>query len=283
MVAAGGREDAAVGIAKHRSTHVACIAFDIETGPLSEPEIRRIAEPFGPDNAKDADGKKLKHPGTFIEDKVKIRNLKDRVKIADKIMLEREKHARAVETYDDDLAKAESSYWAGVIERAPLRAELGRVLAIGFYAAGKSPQICSGDEADVLRLFWQRFERCAGKSLKLVGFNSNGFDLPFIARRSYLLGLPVPAAAMQQGRYWCDTFIDLLDIWRAGNRQDTISLDRLSKAFGLAGKTGSGAMFHKLWAGTEKQRAEAEAYLVNDLELTWKCAERLGLVMGGGA
>ena len=73
--------------------------------------------------------------------------------------------------------------------------------------------------------------------------------------------------SIREGRHWSDTFLDLRETWQLGNRQLAGSLDSISKAFGLSGKTGSGAEFGKLWANPTT-RSQAEAYLRKDLELT---------------
>jgi hypothetical protein len=46
----------------------------------------------------------------------------------------------------------------------------------------------------------------------------------------------------------------------------------------LNGKNGEGKEFARLWKGTEEEREQARAYLVNDLEMPWVAAQRMGVV-----
>jgi predicted PolB exonuclease-like 3'-5' exonuclease len=162
-------------------------------------------------------------------------------------------------------------------ERAPLDATTGTVLAIGTRLGEDPVDIDTADrdggEAGLLRRFWAK--ACpAGAWRPLIGFNSNRFDIPFLVRRSYKLGLR-PPPGLTQGRYLNPKFHDLMDIWKCGDFQATISLDRLAKHLGLGAKNGDGANFAHLY---HTDRAAALAYLRNDIELTQACALRLGLI-----
>jgi hypothetical protein len=87
---------------------------------------------------------------------------------------------------------------------------------------------------------------------------------------------------LEKGRYWNPILVDLMQVWNAGGRE-YVKLDVLARFFGIGGKpTGdgacTGAVFASLWnSGNEESRAAARAYLENDLEMTWKLAERLGV------
>ena len=113
----------------------------------------------------------------------------------------------------------------------------------------------------------------------MVGHNIFGFDLPFMVRRSWTLGLAhkVPPTLIKQDRYWSPVFIDTMTRWRLGDYRNYVSLDTLAKAFGAGGKPDgiSGADFARLW---QEDRPRAVAYLKNDLEITFQVAMRLGIV-----
>lgn len=219
------------------------IAIDIETGPLPEAELRASLPPFD-------------------ESEVKVGNLKDPDKIAAKI------------------AEAKAAHEREYFDRAALRAETGRVVAIGVGCDVNAPFIAGvgedslPSEVSLLEWWWETFVNYADEGRQFVGFNLFGFDIPFLLRRSWLHGIDVPRAVFAPGgRYLNDRcFIDLYQIWQAGSRQDSISLDRLSKFLGVGEKNGNGADFHKLW---ESDRAAARAYLANDLAMTMRCASRL--------
>ena len=186
------------------------------------------------------------------------RNLKDPAKIA-----------AAIEEKHDE--------WLG---KAALCASTGRVVAIGVSTFPENALSIIGtenpaDEARVISDFWHIVHK--NPSSRLVGFNSNGFDLPFLMRRSMLLGIPFPHD-IREGRYWSRRCIDLMEAWTLGIYGERISLDRLSKAFGLEGKNGHGADFCRLWEGTPQERAQARTYLLNDIALTVRLAVKLGVV-----
>ena len=108
----------------------------------------------------------------------------------------------------------------------------------------------------------------------MIGFNIAHFDLPFLIRRSMKHGIKF-APVFRNYRYLSDQFIDLMLVWKCGVHEDNISLDRLARFLGVGQKSGNGKDFARLW---REDREKAVAYLTNDLELTRKCAEKLGVL-----
>jgi len=210
--------------------------FDIETGPLPDEELNQILPPFDPAE-------------------VKMGNLKDPEKRAAK------------------LAEAETNYFADARDKAALSATTGKVLAIGLESTnGETNCLAHESEWDILNQFWIRFHI---NSDRFIGFNIFGFDLPFLIRRSWKLGVPV--SNIRQGRYWNERFLDLRDLWQLGDRQAKGSLDAICRHFGLAGKNGNGKDFARLF---ELNQKEALKYLVNDLRMTREVHE---IMVGGVA
>ena len=123
----------------------------------------------------------------------------------------------------------------------------------------------------MLREFWDATRGEMGRTNRMVGFNSNSFDLPFLIRRSWKHRVPVPFG-IRRGRYWGDEMIDLRDAWQLGDRLARGSLDVVAKHLGVGAKNGNGADFAKLW---QSDRAKAVDYLRNDLELTARVADAL--------
>ena len=166
------------------------------------------------------------------------------------------------------------------ISRAALSPLTGTVCAIGFIKHWLSlddvddePRIILGNESGILTAFFSYFE-----SMKFdtawVGFNIAEFDIPFLMRRAWKLGITTPK--FLRGRYLEDNVIDLAQLWRCGAATDYyVSLDTLSKFFGVGEKKVSGAEFHKLLA-TDPE--EARRYLRNDLELTRDIAIKMGVI-----
>lgn len=226
------------------------IVFDIETGPLPEDVLRTMFEPLPP----------------FDPASVKVGNLKDQAKIDAKISESKAAH-------EEECKAAESRFF----DRAALSAHTGEVLAIGVRFAGeKGAMIIEGQkERALLETFWTVCEDTRASDNRLVGFNVFGFDLPFLLRRSWLAGVRAPHWIMDRDRYWSPVFVDLMARWQCGDRQNFISLDRLSKLLGVGAKNGDGARFAEL---LKADREAAMAYLNNDLELTLQVARRLGVV-----
>ncbi len=207
-----------------------CI-FDIETAPLPETDISNLAPKF------DAPA-----------------NYKDPEKIAANIAEQK----------------------AAWLERGALSPLTGQVVAIGILWPNEKPFLLMhgdagdegiNDESRIIRVFWD-FYRAESEHSQFIGFNIFRFDLPFLIRRSWKLGLRVPIG-VRLHRYFSDSFIDLMEVWQVGNREERISLDQLAKYLGVGAKTGSGADFYKLPPDLQRQ------YLTHDLTLTQKCSNVL--------
>jgi DNA polymerase elongation subunit (family B) len=217
------------------------IIFDIETGSLPDSDIERIAP-------------------NFDESSVKVGNY-------------------GIEKAIEKINSAKASHLNQIREKAALNAEYGQVLAIGIkFEAGtrhKDEAMITllGDEQIILDGFWLYAIESYDKGGEVwIGFNSNNFDLPFLLRRSMILGVKVPRQLTPMPRYWPgDFWIDLMDLWKAGDYRATISLDRFCKASGLEGKNGSGKWFAQL---LEEDKEAAILYLENDIEITAALAEK---------
>lgn len=214
------------------------IVFDVETGPLAESELAVMMPAFDPAE-------------------VKVGNLKDPVKIAEKI------------------AEAEANHRREFFDKAALDPLTGRVVAVGllYPDSGECDVIGPDDEAQLLRAFWTACRGEMGRVNQMIGFNIHAFDLPFLIRRSWKHQIAVPFG-IRRGRYWAEEMVDLRETWQLGDRQARGSLDSIAKHLGVGAKKGDGKAFAEMWRSDRKQ---AEAYLRNDLELTARIAAALGL------
>jgi len=254
------------------------LIFDIETGPLPEEQLAaQFAERWTPPP----------HPGEFDPASVKYGQMKDEAKRAAKLKECQEAHAERVANYEKAVADAREERWGEYLEDAALDATTGRVLAIGMLdtANGAKPRIGSVHslpEDELLEKWWERVKACLASGVPMCGLWSNQFDLPFLLRRSWILGVDVPAGVRSKnGRYWADGFIDVAEMWQCGDRQAKCSMDHLGRVLGLGSKPEgiTGADFARLfWSAEESDRTKAFEYLANDLELTRKIAARMGLV-----
>ncbi len=185
--------------------------FDIETRPLPESELTALVPPFDPAE-------------------VKTGNIKDPDKIAAKI------------------AEAEASHRRDFFDKAALDPLTGRVVAIGvmtfdvrgpkglpFNLGGQFSIIGRDDEAQMLSEFWEITRGEMGRTNPMIGFNIFNFDLPFLIRRSWKHGVPVPFG-LRRGRYWSDQVIDLRECWQLGDRQAKGSLDSIARHLGVGAK-----------------------------------------------
>lgn len=235
--------------------------FDIETEPLPEAELRALCPEFDPAA-------------------VKLGNLTDPVKIRTKI------------------EEAEKAHWEDFAGGAALSPLTGRVAAIGVlmseggqtlsFSSRESgePGIidCTGlhtpnpehaTEAFGLARFWAMVEGAS----ELVGFNTHGFDLPFLIKRSWMGKVGVPAKMrLDKDRWWPGWNIDLYKLWQLGDARGGGRLDAIARALGLAGKAGEhGAEFGRMWRSSDpEERAAAGEYLRQDVRLCLKLRERLG-------
>lgn len=254
------------------------LIFDIETGPLPEEQLAaQFAERWQPPP----------HPGEFDPASVKYGNTKDEAKRAEKLKECQQAHAAAVVNYERDSAEAYAKGMGEFFDSAALDATTGRVLAIGMMDTGNGAKTRIGSvhslpEDELLEKWWERVKACLAAGIPICGLYSNHFDLPFLLRRSWILGVDVPAGVRKNGgRYWADGFIDVCEMWQCGDRQAKCNMDHLGRVLGLGGKPEgiTGADFSRLfWSEAEADRVKAFEYLANDLELTRKIAARMGLV-----
>lgn len=251
------------------------LIFDLETGALDDVTLAKLCPDFSPPP----------HPGDFDPAAVRYGNTKDADKRAAILADRQAAHALAVESYDKDCKLGAEQHFTNFKSSAALDPTTGRILAIGVQDADSGK--CGiddggGDEAVLIAKFWAKYVKCraqVGGPRKMIGANIFGFDLPFLIRRSWILGVEVPAS-VRNGRYFDQLFIDLRDVWLCGQRWNDCqsSLDVMARALNCGSKNGHGADFARLWFGTGEERNLAVAYLRNDLAMTAAVAKRLGVV-----
>jgi hypothetical protein len=272
------------------------IVFDLETGPLPWGKLQPLVPSFDEQAA-------VPDVGPFDPGSVALGNIKDEAKKADKIAKAQANHAELAASVSRRRAAARNKHVAEFVDKAALSARTGMVKAIGYFDDdGGEPMVWfldnafrESDDGDeryyqfaqfgavaykseevLIRSFWEIFT--SGPSVHFVGHNIFGFDLPFLVRRSWLLGIDIPKG-VRQGRYWSNQFVDTMDVWACGDRSYT-KLHDLDVVCGGDGKPDdcTGANFARLLDSGGADREKAFAYLVNDLRMTQRVARTLQLL-----
>jgi hypothetical protein len=170
----------------------------------------------------------------------------------------------------EDLKAKEASFF----DKAALSALTSSVFALGVWEAGKDkPAIhCDNDEKKIIG----EFHKLLGKDTKIITFNGNGFDIPFLCRRALKHGLNLFGNFYKPdgGMNYDNKSIDIAAMWDC--RAKTYpSLNEIATFFGVGSKPKSEELFYQVW---EKDKEAATKYLYNDLDLTKKIAEMWGLI-----
>jgi hypothetical protein len=210
--------------------------FDIETVPLPTDQLQAIMDPFEPEAVK---------TGNYGPEKA-----------AEKI------------------EKARQSQFNDFMHDAALSALTGRVAMIGIRNEAGDNFILEDryGEKELISAWFQWFESEVEHGAHWIGHNIANFDIPFLIRRAWFHRLPVPYGIIR-GRYLSSFFTDLMQLWAGSEYGSKISLAKLAKYFDCGEKSANGANFGEL---LRYKPEAAQAYLENDLELTWKIAEAMG-------
>lgn len=258
-------------IERLKGTKYVKVSFDIETGPLPDEQLYEFFDPTSIALPE--------HPGTFDPNKVAVSHLKDPFKIASKIDAAREKHARALQSYAQEVEEARDEAWEDFVNSAPLNAAYSQVVAIGYgMRVGQDLLVAIDidDERQMLDSFVTVERMVFLLNGRLIGHNSARFDIPFITRRCWSQNIPFEYPITRY-KTPSDHFADTLVRWSCGDNRTSIKLDHLAKALGVPGKYGelTGDKFWK--ALRDGNQAEAIKYLESDIVATHLVAERLGL------
>jgi DNA polymerase elongation subunit (family B) len=168
------------------------------------------------------------------------------------------------------IAAAIAEKRADWLSDAALHPETGRVLAIGLWTVDHGYAAYTWeDEAQLLTHFWQTLT-ATYHTQRWAGWNICDFDLPFLVRRSWILGAPVPPW-LRDGRYWSKYLVDLMEVYGCCTRE-LISLKTAARALRAGTKSGRGSEFARLF---HEDRPKALEYLRNDIELTRRVGDRI--------
>ncbi|RYG40059.1 MAG: 3'-5' exonuclease, partial [Chitinophagaceae bacterium] len=144
-------------------------------------------------------------------------------------------------------------------ERAGIWAEFGKIvcISVGYFVIKsdiRNFRVTSfiGDEEKLLHDFSNILENhFAGPQFMLCGHNAKEFDIPYIARRMIINGIPLPEKINMFGKKpWEVPHLDTLELWKFGDFKHFTSLKLLTKILGIPSPKGDidgsrvGHVFH---------------------------------------
>ena len=161
----------------------------------------------------------------------------------------------------------------------------GRVICCGLHGAGEGalhecpilPEVFDTTEAQLVQYI---FEVIADPEVRLVTFNGNHFDLPFIYRRAMILGVNpknfnAPPLSAWTKRYDNARHVDMMTVWTGTDRIGEV--DNLADvAMALFGETRAEEEYEKFpeMMQTEEGRNHIAAACLHHAELTYRIFER---------
>lgn len=160
-------------------------------------------------------------------------------------------------------------------DRAALSPLTGKVLCIGIRDIDGSFCVIDGDgdEAELLSRWLSWVKRDHTETF--VGWNCFGFDLPFLVRRAWKLGVE-PCLPPRANFRYLENWVDLREVWGFGDKWTEGGLDDVSLFLGAGTKNGDGKDFAKKWA---EDRQAALLYLQNDIQLTYDVGLKMGVIV----
>lgn len=239
--------------------------IDIETGPLAdEILLTQFDVPVIPE------------PPPFDPASVAVGNIKDPVKIDEKISAAREKYNRDLAALPETRRLAAEKALTEYRNTAALSAISGRVLLIVMISDDAVSTYFSDDEATLLHQFWDQIDK-HGAEDALCGFNVKSFDLPFLVRRSLINHVAVPKWIVEELMKFNSNYIlDLRAYWQLGDKQARGSLSAICQAVGIPVKESEvgGHNFYQHW---KNNFDECLRYCVQDTKACIELADRMGL------
>tara|TARA_R110000823_G_scaffold36242_7_gene99139 strand:+ start:87 stop:884 length:798 start_codon:yes stop_codon:yes gene_type:complete len=237
-------------------------SFDIETRPCKPELVDKFTPPFE----------------EFNEAELKYGNIKDPVKIQEKLNNAKIAHC-----------KAEAAYLAKAQDKAALSPFTGSICAVGVYGKGGVLTKYDHDgksEPEIIRWFWEVYERLCiretrkGKKIYLAGWNSDTFDIPFLIKRSWYHGIRIPDnvidVCLSSRHLWTTNLVDLMTVFNAGGdwQKRRFKLDLAGEYLAIGNKVNTkNQLFHELfYSEIEEDVSLAIRYYEQDLKLTFDIA-----------
>ena len=144
------------------------------------------------------------------------------------------------------------------------------------------------DETALLNDFYRAIEdatrieahdRRVDTAMTFIGHNIIGFDLPFIKHRSIILGVKPPLSVRKafDAKPWGNEVADTMLMWST-DKEKRASMDKLCKAFGIAGKGDfDGSMVAETWPVDPQKVID---YCADDVRRTREMYKRITFQAG---
>lgn len=111
------------------------------------------------------------------------------------------------------------------VDKAALSPTTGSVQAYGVWDTKREEyvfmDVYDNSESDLLEFLWDELTDNGAFTTPVVGWNSNGFDVPFLIKRSWANRVKIPSSLIQSYRgrsYLNEQFKDLMDHFCVGTR-----------------------------------------------------------------
>jgi 3'-5' exonuclease len=128
-------------------------------------------------------------------------------------------------------------------EKAGIYSEFGKIICIsvGFFV-DEDDQLkfrCKAFYSDEEKILLEEFASLLNRHFNgadkyLCGHNAKEFDIPYIARRMLINGIPLPDILNLPGRKpWEVTLLDTMDLWKFGDYKSYTSLALLAAVFNI--------------------------------------------------
>jgi len=190
------------------------------------------------------------------------------------------------------IAAAESTAKAKQVEKMGLDPMYARVLCWSMVGSvgtsGHGPEDEAQEHAEIIPAMTDEAERAILQSAfnvlgqddaRLITWNGNGFDLPFVYKRALVLGINpadfgAPPLAAWTKRYNTDRHYDLMQIWGGWSSQGMEKLDVVARAVLGEEKQDMDFKLFPVLMLTPEGRAKITEYCLQDSRLTWRLWNR---------
>lgn len=142
--------------------------------------------------------------------------------------------------YPDNVGKTDAELFR---EKAGLQAEFGRIVCITMGVIKIDSGLPSAhvvsyygsDETEILQKAFKLMNAASKKGAKLIGHNIKRFDVPYMCKRAFILGIEPPVMLqVWDKKPWETSIVDTSEIWSFGAWQEGFaSLDLLTGVLGI--------------------------------------------------